>query len=247
MRHKTIINIQTRIRKKRQYVLVEFENKEFVFLSTNNIRQNTSLEVHEIELLIGSKLRIDFYKKGEKMFNNAICEKDNIIVKDFYFELEKSVEHLRKENIAQLLPFKKIAKIFYFNKFNRENVGIEDIDKNVIFMTLKRFEFQSQISKDEQHILIGSYILPEYYKKGDTFSDGTIVKKDKALKWINLRYSGNVEQMHEEFENRIGYFEAESYYDKSEDEPGAYGYKSWNDMALHEAFEGDASNYWNID
>ncbi len=247
MRHKPIRNIKTRIRKKRQLVIVEFDNNEFVFISANNIKQNTTLEVNEIELLIGSTLRIDFYKKGEQMFNGKICEKDNLIVKEYFFELSKTVDRLRNENKNQLLPYKRITKIFYFHKFNRENAGIETEDGKVTFLPLKRFEIHSKLEKSEQHILVGSFIMPEYYKKGETFSDGTIVKNDNVLKWINLRYSDNIEGMHENFENNVGYYDGEDYYDGSDDGPGAYGYSSWDEMTLYEAFEGDPSNYWNID
>lgn len=247
MRHKLIRNIKTRIRKKRQLVIVEFDNNEFVFLSANNIKQNTNLEFNEIELLIGSTLKIDFYIKGEKMFNDKICEKDNVLVKEYFFELQKPVDRLRIENKNQLLPYKKIKKIFYFNKFNRENAGIETEDGKVIFLTLKRLEIQSRLDKSEQHILIGSFIMPEYHKKGEKFSNGSIVQNDNVLKWINLRYSDNIEGMHESFENNVGYYDGEDYYEGSDDSPGAYGYSSWGEMTLYEAFEGDASNYWNID
>lgn len=244
MRHKPIKAIRTRIRNKRQLVIIEFDNNEFVFLSPNNIKQNTTLEVNELELLIGSTLRIDFYKKGEKMFNGKICDKDNLIVKEYFFELQKSVDKLRTENKNQLLPFKQISKIFYFHKFDRENVGIETEDGKVTFLPLKRFELQSKLDKSEQHILVGSFIMPEYYKKGDTFSDGTQVRNDNVLRWINLRYSDNVEGMHENFENAVGYYDGEDFHDNYDSGPGAYGYDSWDEMAFHEAFEGDI-DVWN--
>ncbi|MBS1939621.1 MAG: hypothetical protein JST38_01925 [Bacteroidetes bacterium] len=248
MRHKPIRNIKTRIRNKRQLVIVEFDNKEFVFITPNNIKQNTSLEVFELELLIGSTMRIEFYKKGEKMFNGKECNKDNLIVKEYFFELQKPVDKLRVENATQLLGYKRIKEIFYFHKFGKDNVGIKAQDDKVTFLSLKRFEIQSKLDKSEQHILVGSYILPEYYKTGETLPNGTIVTQDnKILRWINLRYSDNVEGMHENFENAIGYYDGEDYYDGYDDGPGAYGYSSWDEMALYEAFEGDPSNYWNVD
>lgn len=249
MRHKPIKNIKTRIRNKRQLVIIEFDyNNEFVFLTPNNIRQNTGLEVYELELLIGSTLRIDFYKKGEKMFNGGICDKENLIVKEYFFELVKPVELLREENKDRLLPYKKIKDIFYFHKFNKDNVGIKTEDDNVTFISLKRFEIQSKLTKDEQHILVGSYICPEYYKIGDTLPNGTKITADnKILRWINLRYSDNIEGMHESFENAIGYYDGNDYYDSYDDGPGAYGYNSWEEMAFEVAFEGDidAWNHYN--
>lgn len=247
MRHKLISNIKTRLRKKRQLVIIEFDNNEFIFLSPNNVKSNTSLEVNELELLIGSTLRIDFYKKGENMFNGKICQNDNILVKEYFFELSKPVEQLRAENSHQLLPYKKITKIFYFHKFNRDNVGVQLEDKSAIFLSEKRFERQSNISKNEQHILIGSYLMPEYYQKGDKFSDGSFVQNENVLKWINIRYSDNVEGMHEQFENNVVFYDGDEYHDNSDNGAGQYGYSSWDDMILSEAFEGDSSNYWNVD
>lgn len=248
MRHKPIRNIKTRIRNKRQLVIIEFDNKEFVFIAPNNIRQNTSLEVFELELLVGSTLRIDFYKSGELMFNGQNCNKDNVLIKEYFFELQKPVNRLRIENASQLLPFRKIKDIFYYHKFNRENVGIKTDDDSVTFLSLKRFEIQSKLDKSEQHILIGSYIFPEFYKKGEMLPNGTVVNLDnKILRWINLRYSDKLQVMHENFENSIGFYDGEDYYDNYDDGPGAYGYSSWEEMTLYEAFEGDPSNYWNID
>ncbi len=74
--------------------------------------------------MIGSTLRIDFYKKEEKLLDGKICDKDNLIVKEYFFELQKPLDRLRIENKKQLLPFKKITQIFYFNKFNKDSVGI---------------------------------------------------------------------------------------------------------------------------
>jgi hypothetical protein len=246
MRHKLIKNIKTRIRNKRQLVIIEFDYKnEFVFLTPNNIRQNTGLEVYELELLIGSKLRIDFYKKGEKMFNDRICNKENLIVKEYFLELEKPVEVLREDNKNRLVPYKRIKDIFYFYKFDKENVGIKTEDDKVTFITLKRFEIQSKLAKHEQHILVGSYICPEYHKIGDILSNGFKVSvENKILRWINLRYSDKIEGMHESTENAIGYFDGNEYYDSYDDGLNAYGYNSWEELAFEAAFEGDI-DAWN--
>ena len=246
MRHNLIIGIKTILRKKRQLVIVEFDNDGFVFLTYPQIRQNTGLEIFEIELLIGSTLRIEFYKLGEKMYNGGICEKEGLIVKEYFFELKRPVAELRLLDSDKLLPFKEINKIFYFHKFNRENVGIITDDGNKTYTTLKLFEYQSNLEKSEQHILIGSYIRPEYFKPGDAFSNGVIVKTNSILKLINLRYSGSIEAMHESFESSVGYYDGNDYYD-SDNGSRADGYSSWEDMALQVAYEGDASNLWNTD
>ncbi|MFA4852008.1 MAG: hypothetical protein WC599_05770 [Bacteroidales bacterium] len=245
MRHRPITNVKTRIRNRRQLVIIEFNDKEFAFLSPNSIKKNTGLDVFELELLIGSTLRIDFYKKGEKTFNDKICEKDNIIVKEFFFELEKPIERLRVENAKHLLPFKKIKQLFYFFKYDKDNVGIKTDDDNVIFMPLKKFESQSHINKEEQHILIGSYVCPQYFQKGEKFVfSEDIVKHDNVLKFIIIRYSNNIENMHDSFENAIGYYDGNDYSDSHDNGPGFYGYRSWDEMAFKVAFEGD-TDAWN--
>jgi hypothetical protein len=258
MRHKKILNIKTRIRKKRQLVIIEFDNpNEFVFLAPGNIKGSIGLEVYELELLIGSTMRIEFYKKGDKTFNGDVCKKDNIIVKDYFFELIKPVERLRVENAKQLLPFKKIKQIFYFNKFNKNSVGIKTIDEQVIFLSEKRFEAQSKLKKSEQHILVGSYIYPEFFKIGGTFPDGRPITLDnKFLRWINLRYADNNERMHEAFENGAGYFDGHEGYDPlsgygdSYDQYGGpsdgYG-GALDDDFINDALGGEVDAYWNID
>lgn len=241
MRHKPIQNIRTRIHKNKLLVIIEFKNKEFVFLRPENIRQNTTIEVNELELLIDSTLRIDFYKKGDKMFNDKICSKDDILVKEYFFELAEPIEKLRESKKENLLAFKKIKEIFYFQKYGRENVGIKTEDDNVTFLSLKRFEIQSKLEKSEQHILIGSYIFPEYYKIGETLPNGKeVTANNKLLKWINLRYSERIDKMHQNFEENIAYYDGEDDYNPYDD----YG---TDEDFIRDVLDGDPSNYWNID
>ncbi len=238
MRHKPIRKIRTRLRNRRQLVIIEFDDQEFVFMAAGSIKGNTGIEVDELELLIGSTIRIDFYSSGEEMFNGDICGKDNLIVKDFYIELQKPIDLLRTQNSSQLLGFRRLKEIFYFNKFGKENVGLKTEDDRVTFMLLSRFEFQSMLDKAEQHILIGSYILPEYYRKGEILGDGREISEDnKSLKWINLRYSDRVDRMHENFENSIVYFDRKGFHADSDEGPAAFGYKGWAEMALDSSMD----------
>lgn len=244
---KTIKTIFTRIRNKRIIVIIKFDDENFIFLSPNNIKQNTSLNINELELLVGSTVRIEYYKIGDKLLNKTICNHENLIVKEYYFDLIKPVDILRQENKSQLLPFKKIVKIFYFDKFGRENVGIKTEDNAVIFLPAKRFELQSKLETRNLQILLGSYIMPEYYKKGESFNDGTIVSKDNAiLKWINLRYTDNVDRMIQKYENSLDDNDDEYLNDRNNG-PSDYGYNSWDEMAFFEVFEGDidAWNHYN--
>ena len=242
--YKLIANIRTRLRNKRQLVIIEFKDNEVVFISPNQIKQNTTLEVNEIELLIGSSMRMDFYEKGEEMFNGKICDKENLVLKEYFFHLEKPVDKLRAENKERLLPYEKIVKIFRFFKFNRENAGIETESGRIIYMPQKRLDTQSKLDKSEQHILVGSYIMPEYFQPGETFMDGTIVQKTTVLKCLNLRFSDNIDGMHESFESDVSSNYGTNY-GTSFVKYG--GYNGYSDDAIDDAFEGDPSNTWNVD
>ena len=242
MRHKIIVKVKSRLYKKRQLVILEFENSEFVFISHQEIYQNTKLGICEIELLIGSRVRFEFYSIGEEMFNGKICNQNNILVKSYFIELSASVENLRFEKKDFLMPFKRIDKIFYYEKYNRENVGIEDEDKNVTFLSLSRFELFCKLKKGEQHILLGSYICPVYYPVGYTLKSGEkVMKPNMILEQLNLRYSDKIEQMHESFENSISYYNSESpnYQDSN-----VQSFSDW----INTEFGDDAGvAYWNLD
>lgn len=242
MRHKIIVKVKSRLYKKRQLVILEFENSEFIFISHQEIYQNTKLGICEIELLIGSRVRFEFYRIGEKMFNGKVCNKNNILVKSYFIELSASIENLRFEKKEFLLPYKRIDKIFYYEKFNRQNVGIEDEDKNVIFLSLSRFEMFCKLKKDEQHILVGSYICPVYYPVGHILKSGEkVLKQNMILEQLNLRYSDKIEQMHESFENNISYYSNENY---NYEENNIQSFSDW----LSEEFGDDAGvAYWNLD
>jgi hypothetical protein len=229
MEYKQIRRIKTIIKNKRQLAVLGFDNGEFVFLIPTSVVQKTGLEIFEFELLIGSSIKIDFYKKGEMMFK-GICQKDDLFVKMSSFKLQKPVEQLRVENRDNLLPFKRITGLFYYHKFNRDNVGIKTDDGNVTLISLKRFEIQSNLERDEQYLLEGSYMCPEYYKIGDILSNGSVANTDKVLKWLNIRYS-----------SKDDYFESEDIGSRR------YGYDSWNDLTLAALYDGNAESYWNID
>lgn len=244
MNFSKIIKVSTALSKKRQVAILETINKDVIYISPNNISQNTSLAIFEIELLIGSKVRIEYYSKGEKMFK-GICQKDNSIVKDYFFDLLKPIEKLRIENNFQLLPFLKISKIFNFHKFNQDNVGIELSNGKVIYMSQKRFDFQSKLDKNDQFILVGSYVMPQYYAFGEILPSGMQVRENnKVLKSLNLRYSGNYDTMFDIAAEANGAGEDDNDYidpnfsTRKSYGPESYGYKSWDEMNFYEAYEG---------
>jgi hypothetical protein len=248
MRHKLINKVKTRFYNKRMLVIIEFNDKEFIFIAPNSLKSITNLEVHEFELLVGSTIRVEFYKVGDTLFNGEKCRKDNLFLKEYFIELETDINVLRENKKYLLLPFEKITKIFHFDKFGHENVCIKTDKDNTMFFKVDRFSKATNIERTEHHILIDSYIYREFYKKGEILTSQRLVTEDnKILKWINIRFSDNINNMHLNFENSIGYCDGKDFSDNSNQGPGAYGYSSWEDMTLIEVFEGDASNYWNID
>jgi len=238
MRHKKIKRIATKIRNKKQLVILEVENEEIVFLSASSIRQNTSLDSDELELLINSTIRVDYYDIGEKLFNGRICDHPNLIVKEYFIELSDSVDILRNKFADSLIPFKRIIDIFYFTRNGQEIVGIKTSDDTVTFISLKRFEIQSTLKKEDQKILIGSYINPVYYKIGDTLPNGSkIYAENKILRWLIIRLSSMSNQSEDSTQNSSSI----SYYDDFE-EAWRKEYKEYNATygdAFWDAFEGD--------
>ena len=65
--NKKISRIFTRIIKGKQLVGFEIENQKYtIFLSGSNVKQNTHLEINEIEMLEGSLIRPVFMPKEIK-------------------------------------------------------------------------------------------------------------------------------------------------------------------------------------
>lgn len=234
MRHKIITEIKTGIRvnrkgKPRMLVIVGMNN-EYIFIESERLISRIELSVFELELLIGSKIRFEYYQLGEKINDDVVCEKDNAIVKDFFIELKSSLSELRELNSQDLMPFQRISKIFYFNKFDKDGVGIETEDGSVIFLNQDRWDGICKLEKENQKILVGSFIYPIYLKKGDKLSDGTIVRNDKMLAKLILRLDFN--------------FINSNSNDDCDDDNGLMGYDSWSDMSFYEAYDGDV-DAWN--
>jgi len=237
-----ITEIRTIIHNKRMRVLIKFDDDSVIFLSPEEIQQNTGLQIHELELLINSKLRVEFYDVGEVMHGSGnVCEKERYSVKEYWFNLLEPLEKLRVTNSNYLIPFMEITELFYFDRFNRENVGIKTDSDKVIYVPVERFERVSNLSKSEQHVLVGSYIFPIYFNKGDKFRNGETVNKDnKILKWLNIRYKAKLSKLHEAYEELVNDYDDNDDYNPYDD------YGSDSDI-IRDVFDGDPSFHWNID
>lgn len=244
-RHRTIVGIKTRVVRKKLFVIVNFSSENYVFISYEQIKQNTGLEAFEIELLLGSTMRVDYYRIGEMMFNEKVCQKANTFMKEYYIELVKPIQKLRIESANQLLSFDRITEIFYFHKHNVDKVGIKTSDDKIHYLTEKSFQIVSGLDRSEQHILIGSFVSPQYYVIGETLLNGSLVTQDnKLVKYLNLRYLDKVTAMHEIFEKTSSIHEVENDVVEGQNYNEFFGYKTMDDMIFNDIFDGDR-DAWN--
>lgn len=252
MGHKKIINVYTIIARKRrrQLVCIQVEGlDETLILTPENIFQNTQIEVNELELLVGSRIRTEFYQVGEVLLNGSTCNKDNHFIRNFYIELESPLEKLREAKKDKLMNLRKITNIFTFKKLHKHSVGIELEDGEMAFLFLDRMVNYTGLHPGELHILIGSYANPTYFKKGDKMWNGIVCEKERALKSLNLRFIGKVEEMHQDFEESSlddYYMNLKEENDYSPSYSNFGGPHGFDDLTVEVAFEGDPSNIWNI-
>ena len=255
--NKKISRVFARIIKGKQLVGFEIENQKYtIFLSGSNVKQNTHLEINEIEMLEGSLIRPDFYAKGEKMINGKICKKSNFLIRDFWITLvPNNLEYFREINEHKKLDFKIIKQIFTFSRNGKINCGVKTLDEEVVFVTKKRLEGLTDLNESEFHILEDSYINPLFYKKGEIMAGGKKCYSDNSItKELNLRFSGNVMQMHQNFEEN----EPNFYYSNSNNSKNSSSYDEYggpddgygghiDDDFINDVLGGHPDAFWNID
>lgn len=78
----------------RTIVRFELGDGSQVFLSNKQIFAATGIE-RGFDVLKGSKLAVSFYKQGEELISGAHCTKDNVIVKEFEFELTNHLTNIK--------------------------------------------------------------------------------------------------------------------------------------------------------
>lgn len=254
MRHKPILDVFTIIYKGRQRVGFKVQGIEkFLYLSPANVKQCTDIEINEVEILIGSKIRPEFYKKGEKMFGGEIYKDGYPIIKDFWIECSDTIENMRKKNSDKLKDLKEIKKVFHFHRFGKDNIGFDVGEEKAIFTSANRVLALTSLDLSEVHILEGSYIGPEYYQEGENIYEGMdkeaeiCYKSDVIIKNLNLRFFGKIEEMHERFENSEPSY-ATGYDNTSYDYDSGYDSSNWlADAAGTDDPEVMRDVYWNLD
>ena len=196
MRHQEITNVIAKIICGRQVIGLELERaQEVVFLSPEQVYQNTNIGVDEVELLIGSEARIDFYKKGEKMFSKKICQEDYNLVKEYYISLAEPIEILRKSKAHQLKGFKKIIDVYSFVKNDKNFVCLVTEDSKV-HVTLNQITSLTHIDTSELTKIIGSFVMAEYFESGDQMKSGSICNKSgRIMKDYSIRLADKLENL----------------------------------------------------
>ncbi len=190
--HKPIINVFTRIKNGRQLVIFKIENFEHpIYLTSKQVKENTNLDINEVEMLTDSHLKTIFYKIGEEVLDGRICEKENLLVKDFWITLPNANSNdFRLRNKHKLIEFEIINDIHIFNKNSVINVGIKTDSENVYYVTGNRLSALTGLSKEDFYLLKTSFIHPEFYKDGEIMQNGNVCYGDrKLIKDLNLRFS----------------------------------------------------------
>ncbi len=231
MRSILIKNVKPVILNQEQWVIIELYQHPDVLLSATHVFQQTTLCIQEVELLIGSKLNEDTgLFKLQFQFPT--------------FDLQFPVNELRIKNAHLLLPYEMITGIFSTSKFKKERVGIKTEQSKVIYLPPWLLETECGLQQKLQRILLLSFVLPEYYKKGETFQNGSIVQYDNVLKALNLRYSGTITEMQE---NYIEEMDSIKEQEESEADSLHHVGRKGDEITFRDAFEDDESNYWNVD
>ena len=227
--------------------------EKYIFLSPAQVYQSAGVEVNEVEILIGSRFRPEYYKKGEEMFNGEICEDEETAIKDFWIETTGSVEEMRKNNEDKIKNFLKIKKVFNFKKNGKDMTGIELENDDVVFVSSKFVKSITSIDRNEFGILESSYALPEYYEEGEDIYKWIDDKEEKCrkentiVKKLDIRMKRDIYDKDDEekpkYYKSVGNFEKKSYEKKYSKYGGPHGF---DDNTIDSAFEGNPEHIWNV-
>jgi len=69
-------------------------NDTTAYLSSKQIEAATGF-AKNFDVLVGSKLSVQYYKVGEELINDAVCTKENTIVSEFEFELTSKLTSMK--------------------------------------------------------------------------------------------------------------------------------------------------------
>lgn len=203
-----IENIRTIIvsRTKRMLVLIKLKDiaKE-IYITPEQIFQNTKIDVFQLELLIGSYIRLKFYAVGEKMYSGSFCEKENFIVKEYFITLKNTLDELNELNKSYLRNYRKIVDIWTFKKLDKTYVGVQLADSVNYYFVLSWLIKYTGIEGGQVKSLIDSWMNPALYKVGEKMSNGVICNSNTVLRELNIRFKIDFDS--ENFETNTGFSE----------------------------------------
>lgn len=242
MKYKKILGVRTVIANKRSQQLVVFKVEDSaieILLAPGQIKSKTNLEITEFDVLNNCFIYAKFYRIGDTMWNGEPCKTNNLIIEDFDIKIPENIPDIKVINRKFLLDFQKISETFIFRKFGKINVGLKTTNENTYYINFTRLEKLTGLNENEIQLLVGSFISPEFYNKGDIMYNGLVVKYENTLKDLNLRLADDFHKNYNEFIEYSDYEEdcdiGESYYQE--------GVRYLN--YLNE--ESDGAFYWNID
>lgn len=248
---KEIRDVFTLIWKGRQKVgFVVQNNPRPVFLTPENVNQNTGIGINEVEILVGSRMRPVFYQKGEKMFNGQTCLRDNMLVRSFRITPSGTIEQMRDKRVKQV-PLHRIQRVFTFQKGERELVGLDIGKEEPVILNANSLQGLTRIDPADFEVLTGSCISPEYYQAGEELEVGGVCRKSNTLvKNLNLRFRARLPEMirmrQEEVQAEGKTFEPSKNYEVPgkptyQKHGGVFGY---DDETIEFGFLGDPTNLW---
>lgn len=253
-RYSIITDVYVRFYNKRQLIVLNRQNGKPVFLSYNQVKQSTGLYIDQIELLVGSSIRVNYYEYGDIMYNGRECNSEQSIVKDFWITLADTIENLKIKNSTFLRCFDKIVRID-IKSINGISKAIILTDKGKkIWTNSKYLSKYTTLDIEEIRILEGSLIWVIFYNVGEILRNGTkVTTADKIEKEYQIRFIYEYEKMYKNFEytNKLqedstgDVFVKNKYgeYDGPSDGYGGY----LDDDFINDVLDGNVDAYWGLD
>lgn len=232
-----VLEIRTVIVRKRvrQLVLIKLEGLEKeIYLTPEEIYQNVKVPVNQLEVLIGSNLRVEFYNVGDKLLTGDLCKNENFFVKEYFFELNDSVDNLIIKNRDLLILFSLIIDAYTFNRNGFDFVCFELESGKKVFISYVWLHKYTGLYLNQMISLVDSYIYPTFYKTNEKMYNGKICWSDESIvKSMYIRFCNNffVTEKNKTFRNISTIVEYDDNYDT---------YTSWID----DYYEGSGGDEW---
>lgn len=172
-----------------QYIQFELLNHDERPVFKGDVVTDTlDIPITDVEILIGSKL----------VTKSNTIERSLPNIKPSY-KIEKSADYdtMLINNIKNLRYFNRIRKVSQkISSKNNKRYTIIELNNRTKFIMNTQY-LMSQLTLDYQYfyILIGEFVSPEFYKKGELIDGEGSVAKKELIKDLNLRITDSFENM----------------------------------------------------